>query len=394
MPAPHSEPPSKPEPGAPSLLVSRAITPMDAVVDLYSEGHEDVARAIVASLERRIFEGELPKPASFLRRRMAALVFRLLKRTTRLEFGAGSDAQKAVRYRNPILERSRHPYALNLLAPSGADTAAFVEGGDPMNAIYMMLSPEISGNAGTWDRILLGSVQSTDVQLRFAWETRMTHDFATRKLSRGEPVRLKAVAAGTGLSLILVADRLLREGHDPKLLTATITDRDPANIEKALRLLRKLDSTRPHLTSDIGAPQGIGAHVEDLLHPSPFDGKEAPCDVVTLVGILEYFPGFTCATTEEHLGETPAEESFDAEDLIRKIHEMTADGGILIANSYRVEIGARIIEIFGKRLRYRNRKELHALVGTTGFVPTGHFGSGHVYDVEVFAKRSGCSAKK
>lgn len=370
-------------PADPSLLLKQGITPMEAVLALYAEDSDELAEAIVASLSRQIFEAELPKPSGRLRRRLAGLLFRLLERTTRTHSRNEPDGREIISYRNALLERSNHPYALTLLEPSRADTASFVEGGDPMNAIYMMISPEISLNAGTWDRILLSSVQGKDVQLRFTWETRMTHDFATRRLSAGQPVRLKAVAAGTGLSLILVVDRLLREGFDPKLITATITDRESANVAKALRLLGKLSSTRGHLTQ---TDYGISAHVEDLLHPAPEDGHGEPYHVITLVGILEYFLGFTCATTELHLNELEPGEQSEAVDLIQKIHDMTAESGVLIANSYRVEIGARILEIFGKRLRYRNRKELQELAATAGFIPTGHFGSGNIYDVEVFQK--------
>ncbi len=37
--------------------------------------------------------------------------------------------------------------------------------------------------------------------------------------------------------------------------------------------------------------------------------SEGPHHVVTLVGILEYFHGYTCATTEEHFGEESPEEA-------------------------------------------------------------------------------------
>jgi hypothetical protein len=105
------------------------------------------------------------------------------------------------------------------------------------------------------------------------------------------------------------------------------------------------------------------------------------------------FVGFTCATTELHLNELEPDEQTEAVDLIRKIHGMTAESGVLIANSYRVEMGARILEIFGKRFRYRNRKELRELADTAGFVPTGHFGPGNIYDVEVFERRTSITAE-
>jgi hypothetical protein len=378
----------------PIILLQKGISPMDAVFALYNEGQDETAAAIVASLSRQIFEADLPKPASWLRRRIAGLLFRLLERTTRTHSRTDAHGKEVISYRNALLERTNHPYALTLLEPSRADTATFVEGGDPMNAIYMMISPEISESASLWDRILLNSVQGKDVQLRFTWETRMTHDFASRRLDRGEPVRLKAVAAGTGLSLILVLDRLLREGYDPKLITGVITDREAANAAKATRLISKLSSTRGQLMVNGEAGPGISVHIEDLSHPAPEDGHGEPFHVVTLIGILEYFLGFTCSTTEQHLNDLEPEEQTEAVDLVRKIHDMTADSGVLIANSYRVEIGARILEIFGKRLRYRNRKELQALAATAGFVPTGHFGSGNVYDVEVFSKQPAVSGER
>ena len=91
-----------------------------------------------------------------------------------------------------------------------------------------------------WDRLFLDSVQGKDVRLRMVLETRATYETAKRWLEREEPVRLKAVAAGTGLSMILAYDRLVRDGYNPDLITATITDREEANIDKANRLLGKL----------------------------------------------------------------------------------------------------------------------------------------------------------
>ena len=107
---------------------------------------------------------------------------------------------------------------------------------------------------------------------------------------------------------------------------------------------------------------------------------------MTLIGILEYFSGFTCATTDEHLGH-PASPAFsNAPEIIGKIRAMTAPSGLLVVNSYKVEIGARILEIFGKRLYFRTRQEMRALLESGGFAPTGEVGSGIVYDVEVFQK--------
>lgn len=368
---------------------------MDAVNALYADGAGDVAEAIVASLSKQVFDAGPPEPASRIRRRLAGAVIRILKRTTRTRVKTDAEGREVVAYRNPILEWSGHPYALTLLEPSCAESASFVEGGDPMNAPYMMISPEIRQNALAWDRIFLDSVLAKDVQVRFVWETRITYDIAKRRLKKGKPVRLKAAAAGTGLSMILVYDRLVREGHDPGLITATITDRAAANVTKTRRLLGMLSSTRDNLA---GAENrsGISARIEDLLHevPSPVvEGSGSPGaaelpHVVTLVGILEYFHGFTCSTTEEHLGHPTSGEDADAVDLIRRIAAMTAESGVLIANSYRPVTGARILEVVGKRFRYRNRENLDALVKTAGFAPIDASGAGHIYDVVAFEKQA------
>jgi hypothetical protein len=376
------------ERGNPGLLLKGNYTPMEAVFALYSEHDEDLAEAIIASLNRQIFEEAVPEASGRIRRRLAWAVHRLLKRTTRAHVRTGPDGKDFVVYRNRLIERSHHPYALTLLEPSEAEVAAFVEGGDPMNAPYMMISPEISRNARTWDRLFLDSVQGRDVQLRFIWETKFTYEAAKARLERNQPVRLKAAAAGTGLSMILVFDHLIREGYPPELISATITDRDPANVAKTERLLGKLRSTREHHADTRRSP-GISARTRDLLHPVTAPGTEPDpaYDIITLMGILEYFRGFTCATTEEHLGLPVTHVGTDAQELLGKIGEMTADSGILIANSYRTEIGARILEIFGKRLYFRKRKDLQDLAATAGFVSTGKVGSGNVYDVEVFQKR-------
>ena len=67
------------------------------------------------------------------------------------------------------------------------------------------------------------------MQLRFIWETRATYEAARSRLEKGGVVRLKAVAAGTGLSMILAYDRLIKEGYDPARITVRITDRDKAS---------------------------------------------------------------------------------------------------------------------------------------------------------------------
>ena len=273
---------------------------------------------------------------------------------------------------------------MTLLEPSSAQSASFVEGGDPMNAPYMMISPEITKNAGRWNRILLNSTHGTDVQLRFIWEARATLAAAKRRLDEGLPVQLKAAAAGTGLNLILVFDRLAREGYDTSLITATVTDRCPHNVTKSKRLMSKLATTSVHF-NDAGVATGIWAHEEDLLAPS--QSTDRSFDVVTLVGILEYFHGHTCGTMEEFQNRPIVGDESEAEELIEKIGLSIAGGGALITNTYRTEIGGRILEIFGKHLRYRNREDLHRLMATADFDPLHNAGSGNVYDVEVFEKR-------
>lgn len=369
---------------APSLLIEQPVTPMEAVNKLYSEGNAEISEAIIASLSQQIFSETVPKPAPSIKRMLAIIVFQVLKRTTTSSTKTGHDGQEFISYQNSILERSDHPYAHALLETSGADAASFVEGGDPMNAPYMMISPEIRSTSCTWDRLLLDSVQGKDVQLRFICEARATLKAAKARLDKGQPVRMKAAAAGTGLSMILVFDRLIRAGYDPSLITMAITDRCPTNITKINRLLNKLSSTRSHLATD-KSPAGIYACTEDLLDAE--NSSDTPYDIITLVGILEYFHGFTTSTTEEHLGHPSLSLEPCAKKLAHAIAAMTAKAGTLITNTYRVETGARILELFGKRFRYRNCEDLHALVDIAGFTPVGSAGSGHIYDIEVYQKR-------
>lgn len=376
--------PSIPEAGDPALLLKHPVTPMEAVNILYSEGENEISEAIVASLSKQIFDAPSPRPAAGFKRLLAVISFQLLKRTTTTKTETGHDGQEFVAYQNSILERSEHPYAEALLETSGADSASFVEGGDPMNAPYMMISPEIRSTGCMWDRLLLDSVQGKDVQLRFTCEAQATLEAAKRRLDEGRAVRLKAAAAGTGLSMVLVFDRLIREGYDPALITMTITDRCATNITKIDRLLGKLASTRDHLAQDRKSC-GISARTEDLLDPE--DNSIEPYQVVTLIGILEYFHGHTTTTTEEHLGHPSTNLEPCAKELAHAIAATTSDHGTLIANTYRVEVGARILEIFGKKFRYRDREDLHTLVGIAGFTPSHTAGSGHIYDVEVFEKQ-------
>ena len=362
-----------------SLLAEKKLSPMQAIAALFGEGQEETSRAIAASLSQRVFRAAPPTPSNIVRRGLARMVWRLMQGTTRAETRPGPDGQEVVLFRNRILERSGHPYAVTLLEPSRADTQDFVEGGDPMNAVYMMLVPEIRSGAALWDHIILDSVQARDVQLRFVWETRCTRDLAATRLSRGEPVRLKAVAAGAGLSMVLVLDRLLSEGHDPALISAVIADREAPNVAKAARLLGKLGATRRLLES--GRVQTL---TEDLLAPA----EDRPHDVITVMGILEYFPGHTFTTTERHLGHPEPEGPPHAEQLVRNVAAMTAPGGSLVTNTFRLVSAVRIMEVFGKKFRYRGRPEMQRLLATAGFTPAGRHHSGHVFDVEVFQKRA------
>jgi len=163
-------------------------------------------------------------------------------------------------------------------------------------------------------------------------------------------------------------------------------------VAKADRLLGKLASTRENL-SQADKSHGISAHTEDLLHPTlsagGAPGTAEPYDVVTMVGILEYFGGFTRSTTEEHNGQPASDHAVGAVDLLRKVAGITAESGSLIANTYRVEFGARILEIYGKRLRFRHQQELRALAAAAGFLPSRTAGSGNIFDVEVFEKCNG-----
>lgn len=356
---------------------------MAALSILYGEGREEASREIVDGLIQQIFDGPERKPLTGIRRGLTGFVFWLMHNTTRKEIHTGAEGNSTTRYRNRILERTGHPYTDTLLRP-GDTTATLVEGGDPMNAIYMMLCPRVAQRAGLWDRLLLDSVPSRDVQVRFVWETRLTHELASLRLRRGEPVRIKAFAAGIGLSVLLACERLLREGHDPKLLRAVISDRDTAHRAKTLQLISKLPLLRDQLDSSGTADHGILVRAEDIFAPSR--PVEKPFHVVTAVGILEYFSGHTYTTTEHRLGETLSVAKPDAEDVMQVVAAQTAPGGHLIANAHREAAATRILEVFGKRFRYRKLENLRTLAATAGYVPIGTSFSGNVYDVEVFEK--------
>ncbi len=363
------------------------LTPMSAVAALYATDRPELAEAIVASLSQAVFHGLDTKPAGKKKVFMGRVSQRVVRWTTRSSQFTDDGGADVTRISNRLMERSRHPYAQALLTTTHDKSAALVEGGDPMNGPYMMLSPELRKNGGVWDRIFLDSVQSKDVQIRFVHETRATYQSAKRLLDRGESVRIKAVAAGTGLSLILVYDRLLRDGYDPKLILAVITDRDPANTEKSNRLLAKLASTR-NTHHIIGHAYGILALPEDIFEgPDPMvDALHIPYHVVTAIGILEYFQGGSHTTTEQRLMLHEPEEAISALDLAARLGEMTTHSGNLIVNTYRDHASIRILELFGKRFDFRDRKHVHDLLAPLNFRSFHLAGSGHIYDVEVFEK--------
>ncbi len=359
--------------GAESAADLHKLRPMEAVAALYAADDAGVAAALVASLGKAIFEEPVPKPTNALRTALAGVTYRVVKQTT---------TREGTTYRNRLLEQSGHPYAQALLASSRPETQALVEGGDPMNAPYMMIAPEIRRNIALWDNLFFNSVQSQDVQLRFIWETRTTHELAKMRLAKGHPVHLKALAGGTGLSMILAYDRLVREGSDPAMVTCRITDRDTANTAKTNRLLAKLAALRGWKIGARGQP-GISAHTEDI-----FAGAVAgeAYDVVTVVGILEYLQGHTCETTERRQGLPETPDAKTALHLAEKLKQMTAGDASVIVNSYKPHPSIRILEMFGKRYDYRTRGDVDAVLAAGGFRAVRTVGSAHIYDVMVYGR--------
>lgn len=346
----------------------RDLRPMDAVAALYSEENPALAGEILSSLSETIFDRPEPPLASPLQQAMAFLSYRVLKRTT---------VRDGTTYRNRLLEGSGHPYAQVLLASSTAETQALVEGGDPMNGPYMMLLPEACKNAILWDKLFLASVQGKDVKLRFLWETKATHAEAKKRLAPGRTVRLKALAAGTGLSMILAYDRLVRDGAQG--VVVEITDRDPANTAKTNRLLTKLAPARGWTLG----PDGISAHTEDIFAGT---NGHAPSDIVTTVGILEYLQGSTCDTTERRHGLPEPAEPRTIHHLAEKIAAITAPSASLIANTFRPHRSVRLLELFGKQFDYRHPANLHEVMAKEGFRPAHTQGSALVYDVIIYEK--------
>ena len=372
---------------APELRKLERIRPMDAVMALYSEGEEELTEAIVASLSHAVFHEGHPGPAGPAQRALARISYQILKWTTTTR-RTTSEGYQGGAFHNPILEWSRHPYGRALLDSSSRETESLVEGGDPMNGPYMMIAPEILKGSDIWDRLFLQSVQSRDVQLRFIWETRATYETARSYLEKNGQVLLKAVAAGTGLSMILAYNRLIEEGHDPARITVRITDRDKANIAKTGRLLAKLPSTKSNVTED-ESKAGISAGTEDLFagtHGGDTSGG-ATYHIITAVGILEYLQGFTCATTEQNHGVQQPDEPVLAEHLAAKLGRMTRGAGHLIVNTYRPHASARILELFGRKFDYRNQENLTALLATADFGTPRLVGSGNMFDVIVYEKK-------
>ncbi len=360
---------------------------MEAVQALYSGHDAALSEAILADLSRHVFESPEVSPAGPVQCFLARLSLRLLKATTREESRTDAVGETLSVYQNRLLEKSAHSYARALLNSAAAGNAALVEGGDPMNGPYLMLAPAIRKNGDRWDRIFFNSVQGKDVQLRFILETRATFEAATALLREGRSVRVKAVAAGTGLSLILVHDRLIREGADPARITVLITDRDPANTAKTKHLLARLPTTRDHRFT---CPNGFGiaARTEDIFQQSTVAGEssDAGFDVVTAVGILEYFAGTDSGTTWERLGLSASPGGPSASDLAQRLAAITAPGGQLLVNTYRDHPSIRILELFGKRFIFRDRSRLAELLAPHGFTAHRSLGSGNIYDMEIFLK--------
>jgi len=361
---------------------------MDAVVALYSDGDQELSEAIIASLSRAIFSGEQGRPAGTVQRVMSRISWQVLKWTTTRRKAGGAEDYEGGAFHNRILERSGHPYARALLDSSRKDTESLVEGGDPMNGPYMMIAPEILKAGTVWDRIFLHSVQGQDVQLRFIWETQATYEAVRNRLEKKDGmVRVKAIAAGTGLSMIVMYDRLLRDGYDPARIIVKITDREKTNTDKTRRLLAKLATTRgraPRTESE----GGISAEVEDIFVEELGTGAASPVkyDVVTAVGIFEYLQGFTCGTTERSLALHQPEESATALHLAARLDSMTTDAAALIVNTFRSHASIRILELFGRRFDYRSRENLTELLAHANFRTPRLVGSGNIYDVKVYEK--------
>jgi hypothetical protein len=355
---------------------------MEAVVALYSKDDPQLAASIFGRLSDAIFGGCPTSPAPSIKSTLSRISHRILSWTTRTSDGHDHTGAKTTLFSNPILERSRHPYATALLTSSHGGVVGLVEGGDPMNGPYMLIVPEIRKNCGIWDKLFLDSVQGRDVQCRLIWETRATYEIARRILESGKPVRMKAVAAGTGLSMMLVYDRLVRDGFSPDRITARITDRDAASMSKANAVLDNLAAAHDSVSGGQWK-RGITAEVEDLFSDA---ATPSTYDIVTAIGILEYFQGHAYTSTEHRLKLELTEDATTAHHLVERLTAMTSDAGHLIINTYRNDPSTRILELFGKRFDYRHRENLRTLLASQGLIPLLLVGSGNIYDVKVYIK--------
>ena len=133
---------------------------------------------------------------------------------------------------------------------------------------------------------------------------------------------------------------------------------------------------------------GISADTEDILAENGKEGAaySAPYDVLTAIGILEYFQGFSYRTTEQRLKIGSLVDAASAQDLAMRLYAMTTDRASLIVNTYRDDASTRILELFGRRFDYRNRENLRSLLASVNFQHARLVGSGNIYDVEVYEK--------
>ena len=111
--------------------------------------------------------------------------------------------------------------------------------------------------------------------------------------------------------------------------------------------------------------------------------------MVTAIGILEYFQGHTYLTTEHRLNMEHVTESATAHDLVKRLTAMSSERASLVVNTYRDDPSTRILELFGKRFDYRTKEDLKSLLATADFEPVHIEGSGHIYDVKVYARNQG-----
>ena len=109
-------------------------------------------------------------------------------------------------------------------------------------------------------------------------------------------------------------------------------------------------------------------------------------DVVTAVGILEYFQGCTSGSTERSQRLPEVVDTTTAHHLAEKLDQMTADNAALIVNTYRPHASIRILELFGRRFDYRQIANLSELLAIAHFRNPRLIGSGNIYDLKVYEK--------